>query len=170
MKLKIHLLIALLAAFLTGCGEKPSDTAQPVTLLAEGKPAPAFTLKTLDGKTISLPDLKGKPVVLNFWASWCPPCRQEMPLLKATADKYQDRVRFIGINVQETEGSFKKALTEFALPYPNGRDEGLAISQSYAVMALPRTFIIDSNGVISYMHAGGIDEATLEAAIGKLLR
>ena len=148
MKLKIRLLIVLLTALLTGCGDKPTDTTQPALLLTEGKPAPAFTLKTSDGKSISLADLKGKPVVVNFWASWCPPCRQEMPLLKATAEKYPEKVRFIGINVQDTDGSFKKALAEFALPYPNGRDEGLGISQTYAVMALPRTFIIDSEGNI----------------------
>lgn len=166
----IRVLICLLMPLLlAGCGgEGKKEGSPPLALMTEGSQAKDFTLKVADGSAITLSGFKGKPVVLNFWASWCPPCRDEMPVLKGAAGTYEGKVRFVGINIQDSDGTFRKALAEFALPYPNGRDEDLSISQAYGVMALPKTFFINKDGMVVYVHAGKIDEATLAAVLQKI--
>ena len=166
----IRLLICLfmLALLVSGCGGEEKKAAPPLTVMTEGSTAKDFTLKVADGSTITLSSFKGKPVVLNFWASWCPPCRAEMPVLKDAAGAYEGKVQFIGVNIQDGDGNFRRALSEFGLSYPNGRDEDLAISQAYGVMGLPKTIFINRKGVVSYVHAGKIDEATLASALQKI--
>lgn len=162
-------LILVMMAGMIGCGgEKQQATTQSPVVMTEGSPARDFTLKTAEGKTVTLSGLRGKPVVINFWASWCPPCRKEMPVLKNAAGTYEGKVQFVGVNLQDSQTAFSEALEEFGLPYPNGKDEDLAISQAYGVTVLPKTFFINKDGIVSYVHAGAIDEATLAAAIQKI--
>lgn len=167
----IRWLVVLIAitTLLVGCGsEKQGPSPQIPAVMTEGSPARDFTLKTAEGKTITLSGLRGKPVVINFWASWCPPCRKEMPVLKNAAGTYDGKVQFVGVNLQDSQTAFREALAEFGLPYPNGRDEDVIISQAYGVTVLPRTFFINKDGIISYIHTGAIDEATLAAVIQKI--
>jgi cytochrome c biogenesis protein CcmG, thiol:disulfide interchange protein DsbE len=120
--------------------------------LAIGKPAPDLTLTTFDGENISLDSLKGKVVVLNFWASWCKPCEQEAADLEAAWRTYQSRddVVFLGIDWTDTEKNGLAYLDKFDITYPNGPDLGTRISQKYRITGVPETYIIDKEGNLAY--------------------
>ena len=112
------------------------------------QPAPDFTLTSFDGQQYRLSDLKGKVVVINFWASWCKPCEQEAADLEAAWRHFQPRgdVLFLGIDWTDTEHNEMKYLTKFDITYPNGPDLGTRISQFYRITGVPETYIIDKNG------------------------
>jgi len=122
--------------------------------LASGS-APDFTLTTFDGETYKLSELKGKPVVINFWASWCIPCRDEAPGLQRAWENYRDRgLIVLGVDYVDTEADAKKFIAEFKETYPNGPDLGTRISQSYHITGVPETYFIDKDGKLLQ----GIDE------------
>lgn len=113
-------------------------------------PAPDFTLTTLDGGQINLASLKGRVVVVNFWASWCGPCRQEAPVLERVWQQYKDKgVVVVGVAYTDTEKNAKAFLQQFGNTYPNGLDIGTKISELYNIQGVPETFIIDRNGNVS---------------------
>ena len=118
-----------------------------------GQKAPDFTLTTFDGEQISLSDLEGKVVVLNFWASWCKPCEQEAADLEAAWRLYQPsgEVVFLGVDWTDTEVKAKQYLEKFDITYPNGPDLGTRISQAYRTTGVPETYIIDRNGTLAYV-------------------
>lgn len=109
-----------------------------------------FSLPSLDGnKEIGLKDFKGKPVVINFWASWCGPCREEMPFLERTWKEYKNKgVIFLGINVLDEEKSAKDFINIFNISYTNLKDSSGEVANSYGVVGLPATFFIDKEGRI----------------------
>ncbi len=136
-----------------------------------GRPAPLFSLTLLDGGTVRLEALRGKVVFLNFWASWCPPCRAEAPMLETTWKQLKDQsVVFVGINTQDEEPRARAFLEEFAISYPNGRDPGGRIAIDYGVWGLPEAFVIDPAGRITYKHIGTIRPALLAAKIAEAHR
>jgi cytochrome c biogenesis protein CcmG/thiol:disulfide interchange protein DsbE len=109
-----------------------------------GDPAPEFELSTLDGGTLSSEDLKGHPVVVNFWASWCVPCREEAPLLERTWRRYKDDgIVFVGVNIKDAESDAKAFVEEFDITYPVVRDLDQRLTRSFGVQGLPETFFID---------------------------
>lgn len=127
-----------------------------------GKLAPDFSLTLFDGRSIRLSDFRGKVVFLNFWASWCPPCRAEARLLEAAWRLAKDRdVVFLGVNIQDTEEGARRFIQEFDVTYPNGRDAGSRIAINYGVYGLPETFFIDREGRITYKHIGALGAETL---------
>jgi len=118
-----------------------------------GSQAPDFSLTTFDGENISLSELKGKVVVLNFWASWCIPCEQEAADLEAAWKHYQpgNQVVFLGVAWTDTEKKSLEYLNKFGITYPNGPDLGTRISQAYRTTGVPETYIIDRNGQLAFV-------------------
>ncbi len=110
-----------------------------------GSVAPQFTLPTLDGGSeVSSDELKGHPVVLNFWASWCVPCREEAPLLEKAWRQYRNEgVLLVGVNIKDSVTDAQKFVEEFGITYPIVRDENLQLSNDLGVYGLPETFFID---------------------------
>ena len=135
------------------------------------KPAAPFTITLFDGTTLSLESLRGKAVFLNFWASWCPPCRAEARDLESAWRKVKDQnVVYIGVALQDTEENARAFLKEFDITYPNGRDESGRISVDYGVWGIPESFFIDSQGRITYKHTGGIRAALVETKLAEAIK
>ena len=128
-------------------------------------------LQDLDGNPVTLASLRGKVVWLNFFASWCPPCQQETPILRTFADTYRDRgLEVVGISVQETTPADVKAYADrYQLRYPIGFDGSGDVLREYRVFALPTQFFIDTNGVIHTIVSGPVDEQGAKALIESML-
>lgn len=133
-------------------------------------PAPDFTLQTFDGETVRLSDLRGTPVVLNFWASWCVECDKEMALLEASAQRHQGEVVFLGIDYLDTEPKARAYLEQYGITYPSGPDLGGRISNAYNIKGVPETFFIARDGTIQGLKIGPLTEAELEGWVGELIR
>jgi cytochrome c biogenesis protein CcmG/thiol:disulfide interchange protein DsbE len=140
---------------------------QPVT----GHLAPGFDFTTFDGESFKLSDFRGKVVVLNFWASWCAPCRVEAPELQAAWERYQESgdVVFIGIAYADNGPRSIAYLEEFEITYLNAPDLGTRISDLYRIQGVPETFIIDQNGDVAQFIYAGVGEEQLVNIIEPLL-
>lgn len=132
--------------------------------------APDFTLTSFQGETITLSALRGQVVIINFWASWCPPCREEAAYLEATWRKYKDQdVVFIGVDYADTESKALAYLDEFDITYFNGPDIGTRISQAYRMDGVPETYFVAKNGELRGMHIGPMKAPQLDEKIEELL-
>jgi cytochrome c biogenesis protein CcmG, thiol:disulfide interchange protein DsbE len=135
------------------------------------KQATPFTVTLFDGRKISLSDLRGKAVFLNFWASWCVPCRAEAKDLEAAWQRIKDKnMVFLGVAIQDTEKDSRAFLKEFNVTYPNGHDDSGKIAVDYGVWGVPESFFIDPQGRITYKYVGGIHAATVTAKLDEALR
>ena len=136
-----------------------------------GTQAPDFVLPLFDGGAARLSDYRGKAVVLNFWASWCIPCREEAPLLEAAWRALKDRdVMFLGVNIQDSEEAASRFLREFSQTFPNGRDAAGKIAIDYGVYGIPETFFIDRQGRITAKVIGPLGPEMLVARTREALQ
>jgi cytochrome c biogenesis protein CcmG/thiol:disulfide interchange protein DsbE len=135
-----------------------------------GKPAPAFTLQRLDGSgEVTLADLEGKVVVVNFFASWCLPCTQENPALVRVYERYRESdVVMLGVNLQESRENGLAYVQRMGMAWPTLADTDGRVVLSYGVFGPPETFFIGRDGIIEGRHIGPIDEATLVQGIEEL--
>jgi cytochrome c biogenesis protein CcmG/thiol:disulfide interchange protein DsbE len=134
--------------------------ARYITSPLLAKPAAPFTVTLFDGRKITLDELRGKAIFLNFWASWCPPCRAEARDLEAAWQKVKDKnMVFIGVALQDTDKNSLEFLKEFEVTYPNGKDVSGKIAVDYGTWGIPESFFIDPQGRITYKHVGGIRAA-----------
>jgi peroxiredoxin len=166
----MRLSTSLLAAFALGAlpaaaaaagGAQTAPASQtPLTGPAVGQPAPAFTLKTVDGRTVTLADFRGKTLVLNVWATWCPPCRGETPdLLTGYAALHGPNVAFLGVDDTEAAPIVRAFVADKNVPYPQAIDSDKAFSTAYDIRYFPTTFVIDPQGIV---RARNIDVVTPE--------
>ncbi|MFZ5756442.1 MAG: TlpA family protein disulfide reductase [Pseudomonadota bacterium] len=122
---------------------------------ATGKPAPDFTLKSTSGKNVRLAEQRGDVVMINFWATWCGPCRQEMPLLEKLHGKYKDLgFTLLGINVEADDSGMAKYLKDVPVSFPILRDGENRIARLYGVDGMPSTVIVDRGGKVRFVHRG----------------
>jgi cytochrome c biogenesis protein CcmG, thiol:disulfide interchange protein DsbE len=135
-----------------------------------GGSAPAFELDNVrpDDAPVSLAAARGKPVVLNFWASWCVPCRREMPAFQAVHQATKDRVTFLGVNNQDQRGPALRLLAETGVRYSSGFDPTGEVALAYGLYGMPTTVFISADGQLLERKTGEISRAQLEASIDRL--
>ena len=166
---------ALAGLFVFGILRDPTRRDDiPSALL--GREAPAFTMPLFDryrpefGTAFDAAAARGKPLVVNFWASWCLPCREEMPVLEAGWREYRGDVLFISVNTQERHaGDARALLNEFGLTYPNSRDQNSRINIAYGLFGLPKTFFIRADGTLQYRHSGAVTGEVMDEQVRALL-
>jgi peroxiredoxin len=136
-----------------------------------GFAAPDFTLETPDGETIHLADLRGQAVVINFWATWCPPCRAEMPAIQQVYDQYREQgLTVLAVNLQEGDSQVAGFADENQLTFPILMDRDGSVFARYQVNAMPSTFFVDRSGIIQEVTLGGpMAAAFIESQVTGLL-
>jgi thiol-disulfide isomerase/thioredoxin len=131
--------------------------------------APLFSIQTIDGKTLSLSDLKGKGVILNFWATWCPPCRAEIPAMIELQKEYEGKFTFIGIALNDQEEKVRAYISEKGMNYPVAMDNGVATLYGKLIQgglqSIPTSFVIDKHGNIIDVMVGMADKSKFRTAI-----
>lgn len=161
------LLPSLLLCFLAA----PSFAQQPtIRFVRNPEPAPLFKLTTLDGKPVNLADYRSKVVLLNFWATWCGPCRAEIPDLVELQSKYKDQLQVIGLVVDDDdEDAIKKFVAQFGINYPVALANDTVRQQYGGIAALPTSFLLDAEGRVLQKHEGLRDPVLYEVEIRSLL-
>lgn len=142
--------------------------------LEKGSIPPDFVLSSLSGETFRLSDLKGKKVILNFWASWCGPCKAEMPHMQKYYKKYKDsdNVEIVAVNLSESEKRGQKGIEEFVdaygLTFPIPLDKEGAVMKAYKVLIIPTTYFIGTDGKVGQMITGPMDEKRIKELVDQL--
>ncbi len=136
----------------------------------KGHPAPAITLNDIDGQVVNLSDFQGKPVLINFWATWCPPCRAEMPDFQAIHREMGDQVTIIAVNAtsQDEPDNIRPFMEEFGITFPVLLDVRGQTMSDYNVRGLPTTIFIDSNGIVQEVFTGAVNKAYIQSKLSGL--
>lgn len=142
----------------------PGAVTSPYKFTA-GTPAPDFSLQSVDGGSVSLADFRGKTLVVNFWATWCPPCRSEMPDMEQVYTERKDDVVVLAVNVQEARAPVRDFADKYRLSFPILMDTAGEVTQSFGVQSLPTTFFIDKEGKVASFNMGALNKS----AIGRKL-
>ena len=141
--------------------------------VTNSSPAANFTLKSAGGENIRLSEYRGQVVLINFWASWCGPCRQEMPLLNDLHNKYEALgFTVLGVNVEEQSDNARGFINDFPVDFPILLDSTNQVSQLYKVIAMPTTVVVDRDGNMRFLHKGYKpgDEKEYRKMVKKLIR
>jgi cytochrome c biogenesis protein CcmG/thiol:disulfide interchange protein DsbE len=133
-----------------------------------GTVAPDFTLPGLDGGTVSLADYRGKPVVLNFWASWCHPCREEFPLFRTTLARRPGAYEMVGVSTGDLRGDARQFARQQHADWPNGFDADSSVARGYGVDPLPQTFFIRPDGTVASHVVRALTKAELDQELAKI--
>ncbi|MBM7647466.1 peroxiredoxin [Bacillus ectoiniformans] len=138
----------------------------------EGKPAPDFELTTLSGDKVKLSDYQGKKVILNFWATWCPPCKAEMPHMQSFYEKNKDQgIEVLAVNLTNADKgrqNIQEFVSDYGLSFPIPLDEQGSIGAHYQTYTIPTSYIIDTKGVIANKIVGPMDEGMMEDLVNSI--
>jgi peroxiredoxin len=157
-----------LTLLLTGC---QTDASAPAPTATSRPPAPDFALETLAEETVRLSDFKGRVVLVNFWASWCPPCRDEMPALEAYYQDHKDEgLVILGVNVKDSKGAITAFLEEHTVSFPIVLDRDAKTAGMYDITGLPTTVFVDREGMVIGTWPGMVTKTFLENKITPLLQ
>ena len=171
-KILITILVLMLAIglLIPGCSSqsKPAGSAQGPQV---GKLAPDFQLPSLNGQSVSLSDFRGKPVLLNFWATWCGPCRFEMPFIQGIYEEWSDKgLVVLAINTGESSSKVRGFLQSHSLSFPVLLDTNQDVALKYNIRAIPTTFFIDKDGIIQGIKISAFSsKAEIEKNLGKII-
>jgi cytochrome c biogenesis protein CcmG/thiol:disulfide interchange protein DsbE len=161
------LVAAIVAILFMALGKDPQYIESPLI----GKPAPSFALKAVGtGETIDLAQYRGKPVIVNFWATWCHPCWDEHPVLTQTSQMLGGQVQFLGVVFQDDESRIKNFLQQRGWAYPTLVDQAGKTAIAYGVGGVPETFFLDKNGTIVAKFAGPMSAEDIQTNLQKALR
>lgn len=161
-------LFLFLALLIWGLGKRSEGTVGNAPIAT--RPAARFTLPLFDGGTFDLAETRGTPVLINFWASWCIPCEDEAAVLERAAKKYEGRVAFIGVAVQDTDANARAFVRKFGVSYPNGRDQWGAVSVEYGMSGVPETYFVDRDARLVRKWQGPLDDARVDQFLQELVR
>ena len=160
----IVILVFIILLGYTMFGNREAPRPSPLV----GKEAPDFTLDLFGGGDLTLSDLKGKAVLVNFWASWCMPCRQEAEALENSWQRYKDDgVVFVGVNVWDEDSNARSYMSNFGGAYPHGKDPEEEVQVDYGVGGVPETYFIDSRGIIRDKFTGPLTEKIIDYYINR---
>lgn len=162
-------LVLLFAAPRLSFAQQDQDNEPVIRFVRNPDPAPDFKLTALDGKPLTLAALQGKVVLLNFWATWCGPCRAEIPDLVALQERYNGRLQILGLNVDDEEGDIKQYVQETGINYPVAMTSNDVRIQFGGIPALPTSFVLDTEGRVVQKHVGLWNPAVYETEIRALL-
>ncbi|HEY83275.1 MAG TPA: TlpA family protein disulfide reductase [Dehalococcoidia bacterium] len=178
-----HLALVVLAlsmlVAIQGCAASPPDSGRGAGARAielepapeVGHPAPDFSLKDLDGNTVRLRDLRGRVVFINFWASWCPPCRAEMPEIEAVHQEYKDKgVVVIGVDISEPESVVRQYIRQGGFSWTIVLDSTGEVARDYRITAIPTSFFVDRDGVIRAVNVGAMTKRAMEEKLAQAMR
>lgn len=155
----------------TGASNQQQTSQETEVGIKKGNTAPDFELLHLNGKAVKLSDFAGKKVILNFWATWCPPCRAEMPHMEKFYIDNENDVVVLAVNLTNTEknrANVSDFVEDFGLTFPVVMDEEGDVSSTYQVIAYPTSYIIDSQGIIQEVFQGAINYDIMEKAISRI--
>ena len=159
------LLVVVLIGLLAVQGCRPSSGVNV------GELAPDFTLIDLEGNQVSLSDFRGKTVFVNFWATWCPPCRAEMPEIEAVYQEYKDKgVVIIGVDIEETKEEVLQFVQQGGYSWTFVLDTTGEVTANYKIQAIPTSFFIDREGIIRAMNVGALTKRTMEVQLSRALK
>lgn len=154
--------------------ETAAETASETEAKKDLYPAPDFTVYNAENKSVRLSELKGKPVIINFWASWCPPCKGEMPDFEDAYKEYGDQIQFMMINLtdgaQETVASASEYIKSQGYTFPIYYDTDISAAMAYGTSSIPASYFIDTDGNLAAYAVGMIDRTALETGIGMILK
>lgn len=160
-------ILLILAVTVVACAGSGSSVSEGID---EGKQARDFTLKTLHGEEVSLVDYEGQVVLVNFWATWCPPCAAEIPDLEAVYQARKDEgFVILGVNVQDHPDMAEAFVADFGMTYPVLLDETDQVSNEYRTQSLPMSILVDRDGVIQVRHVGYLSGGQLEQYLAEVL-
>ncbi len=164
-----------------GCASNISDSNRDAGTSTEaieltpapevGHPAPDFTLSDLDGNLVRLSDFQGKVVFINFWATWCPPCRAEMPEIEAVHQKYKDKgVVVLGVDISEPENTVRQYIQKGGFSWTIVLDSTGEVARDYQIAAIPTSFFLDREGIIRAVSVGAMTKRQMEAKLAEAMR
>lgn len=163
-------LILTTGLLITGCSS-PSTARMPVEGIQVGNLAPDFQLSNLEGQSISLSDFRGRPVLINFWATWCPPCRDEMPYIQQIYEEWSAKgLVLLAINIGESPSTVEGFTQSYNLSLPVLLDTNQIVAQKYNITGIPATFFIDKNGIIQRKVVGAFpNKGAIENHLGSII-
>ncbi|MBE0409966.1 MAG: redoxin domain-containing protein [Anaerolineales bacterium] len=166
--------LGLLIFIVIGVGQNSSDSDSILAgrnvpnAFGIGSPAVNFELEDLEGNIISLKDFRDKAVLINFWATWCGPCRFEMPAIQSRFDQYEDDLDVIAINFDEPARVVQQFIDELGLTFTVLLDPGGTVQREYRVRAYPTTYFLDKEGVVKFLHIGYMSESQIDQYLNQI--